>query len=93
MAARGVAFIHGGGDFVEFNLGPGETIQVDTGCVVAFDESVHYDVQFAGGIKTGLFGGEGLFLATLQGPGNGHSQVSPKPVKHAFSSGTVIGQR
>ncbi len=69
LTGPGMAFIHGGGDFVEFDLGPGETIQVDTGCVVAFDETVHYDVQFAGGIKTGLFGGEGLFLATLQGPG------------------------
>ena len=69
LTGPGVAFIHGGGDFVEFELGPGETIQVDTGCVVAFDESVKYDVQLAGGIKTGLFGGEGLFLATLRGPG------------------------
>jgi uncharacterized protein (TIGR00266 family) len=65
----GVVFIHGGGDFVEFNLGPGETLQVDTGCIVAFDESVDYDIQFAGGIKSAIFGGEGLFLATLRGPG------------------------
>jgi uncharacterized protein (AIM24 family) len=64
-----VAFVHAGGDFVEFNLGPGETVQVDTGCVVAFDDSVNYDVQFAGGIATSIFGGEGLFLATLTGPG------------------------
>ena len=69
LTGPGTAFIHGGGDFVEFELAAGETLQVDTGCVVAFDESVQYDVQFAGGIKTGIFGGEGLFLATLQGPG------------------------
>ena len=69
LTGPGVAFIHAGGDFVEFELGAGETLQVDTGCIVAFDESVTYDVQLAGGIKTGLFGGEGLFLATLQGPG------------------------
>ncbi len=69
LTGPGTAFIHGGGDFVEFDLAAGETLQVDTGCVVAFDESVQYDVQFAGGIKTGIFGGEGLFLATLQGPG------------------------
>ena len=69
LTGPGIAFIHGGGDFVEFDLAAGETLQVDTGCVVAFDESVQYDVQFAGGIKTGIFGGEGLFLATLQGPG------------------------
>ena len=69
LTGPGVAFIHAGGDFLEFELGPDETLQVDTGCIVAFDESVTYDVQLAGGIKTGLFGGEGLFLATLQGPG------------------------
>lgn len=69
LTGPGTAFIHGGGDFIEFELGPGETLQVDTGCVVAFDESVSYDVQFAGGIATGIFGGEGLFLATLTGPG------------------------
>ena len=62
-------FIHGGGDFVEFTLRPGEVLQVDTGCIVAFDESVQYDIQFVGGIKTAIFGGEGLFLATMTGPG------------------------
>jgi uncharacterized protein (TIGR00266 family) len=66
----GTVFIHAGGDFVEFDLAAGQTIQVDTGCIVAFDETVDYDIQFAGGIKTALFGGEGLFLATLTGPGH-----------------------
>lgn len=66
----GAVFIHAGGDFVEFDLTPGQTIQIDTGCIVAFDESVEYDIQFVGGIKTALFGGEGLFLATLTGPGH-----------------------
>ncbi len=65
----GTVFIHGGGDFVHFTLSPGEVLQVDTGCIVGFDETVDYDIQFAGGIKTALFGGEGLFLATLRGPG------------------------
>jgi uncharacterized protein (TIGR00266 family) len=69
LTGPGTVFIHGGGDFVDFNLKPGETLQVDTGCVVGFDASVTYDVQFAGGIKTAIFGGEGLFLATLTGPG------------------------
>ena len=64
-----VVFIHGGGDFIDFTLGPGEMLQVDTGCVVGFEESVSYDIQFVGGIKTAIFGGEGLFLATLTGPG------------------------
>ncbi len=65
----GKVFIHGGGDFVPFNLKPGETIQVDCGCIVGFDSTVDYDIQLAGGIKTAIFGGEGLFLATLTGPG------------------------
>lgn len=65
----GAVFIHAGGDFVEFELKPGEVLQVDTGCIVAFDETVDYDIQFVGGIKMALFGGEGLFLATLRGPG------------------------
>lgn len=69
LTGPGTAFIHAGGDFVEFQLSAGEVLQVDTGCIVAFDASVSYDVQFAGGIATGIFGGEGLFLATLTGPG------------------------
>lgn len=54
---------------MRFNLRPGETLQIDTGCIVGFDDTVSYDIQLAGGIKTALFGGEGLFLATLTGPG------------------------
>lgn len=69
LTGPGTVFIHAGGDFVEFNLKPGETLQVDTGCVVGFDASVTYDVQLAGGIKAMMFGGEGLFLTTLTGPG------------------------
>lgn len=69
LTGPGTAFIHGGGDFIEFDLAAGEVLQVDTGCIVAFDESVDYDIQFVGGIKTAIFGGEGLFLATLRGPG------------------------
>lgn len=69
ITGPGIAFIHAGGDFIEFTLAQGEVLQVDTGCIVAFDEGVDYDIQFAGGIKTAIFGGEGLFLATLRGPG------------------------
>ena len=69
LAGPGLVFIHAGGDFVDFSLGAGESLQVETGCIVAFDESVNYDIQFVGGIKTAIFGGEGLFLATLTGPG------------------------
>lgn len=69
LTGPGSVFIHGGGDFVEFTLAAGEMLQVDTGCIVAFDEGVDYDIQMVGGIKTAIFGGEGLFLATLTGPG------------------------
>jgi len=69
LTGPGTVFIHAGGDFVEFKLAAGESLQVDTGCIVAFDETVDYDIQLAGGIRTALFGGEGLFLATLTGPG------------------------
>ncbi|MEZ5356192.1 MAG: TIGR00266 family protein [Bryobacteraceae bacterium] len=69
LTGPGIVFIHAGGDQLEFNLAPGESMQVDTGCIVGFEESVHYDIQFVGGVKTALFGGEGLFLATVTGPG------------------------
>jgi uncharacterized protein (TIGR00266 family) len=69
LTGPGTVFIHAGGDFVEFTLGAGESLQIDTGCIVAFEETVEYDIQLAGGIRTALFGGEGLFLATLTGPG------------------------
>jgi uncharacterized protein (TIGR00266 family) len=69
LTGPGTVFIHAGGDFLEFNLAAGESLQVDTGSIVAFDEGVDYDIQLAGGIRTALFGGEGLFLATLTGPG------------------------
>jgi uncharacterized protein (TIGR00266 family) len=65
----GWAFIHAGGTLLERTLAPGETLRVDTGCIVGFQPSVDYDIQLVGGIKTALFGGEGLFFATLRGPG------------------------
>ena len=66
---EGLVFIHAGGDFIHFDLAPGEQLEVDTGCIVGFDATVDYNIQLVGGIKTALFGGEGLFLATLRGPG------------------------
>jgi uncharacterized protein (TIGR00266 family) len=69
LDGSGLVFMHAGGTVVERQLNPGELIHVDTGCVVAFEPSVQFDIQQAGGIKTALFGGEGLFFATLQGPG------------------------
>lgn len=65
----GMAFIHAGGTLHERTLAHGETLRVDTGCVVAFQPSVDFDIQFVGKIKSAVFGGEGLFFATLSGPG------------------------
>jgi uncharacterized protein (AIM24 family) len=62
---------------VEFDLVPGQTIRVDTGCIVAFEEGVKYDIQFVGGFKNAMFGGEGLFLASLTGPGKCILQTLP----------------
>lgn len=72
LTGPGTVFIHGGGDFIEFKLEQGEVLQVDTGCTVAFDEGVNYDIQFVGGIKTAIFGGEGLFLGDTDGAWSGN---------------------
>ena len=69
LQGDGWCFVHAGGTLEEKTLAAGETLRVDTGCIVAMQPSVDYDIQLAGGIKTVLFGGEGLFLATLRGPG------------------------
>ena len=69
LEGTGMVFMHAGGTIVERVLQPGEILHIDTGCVVAFEPSVQFDVQQAGNIKTALFGGEGLFFAVLQGPG------------------------
>jgi len=73
----GLVFMHAGGTVVLRTLQPGEVLRVDTGCIVAFEPSVQFDIQQAGGIKTALFGGEGLFFATLQGPGKVWMQSLP----------------
>ena len=73
----GLVFVHAGGCVVEKPLDAGETLQVDTGCVVAFENSIHFEVQQVGGIKTALFGGEGLFFAELRGPGKVWLQSLP----------------
>lgn len=77
LQGDGWAFLHAGGTLAERTLAPGETIRVDTGCIAAFQPSVDYDVQFVGRIKSALFGGEGLFFATLRGPGKVWLQSLP----------------
>lgn len=77
LEGDGLAFVHAGGALIEKNLQPGETLRVDTGCVVAFTSNVDFDVQFVGGVKTALFGGEGIFFTTLRGPGKVWLQSLP----------------
>lgn len=73
----GWAFVHAGGTLHERVLQPGEVLRVDTGCIVGMQPSVDYDIQYVGGVKTALFGGEGLFFATLTGPGKVWLQSLP----------------
>jgi uncharacterized protein (TIGR00266 family) len=77
LQGDGLAFIHAGGTVIQRDLAAGETLRVDTGCIVGFQPSVDYDIQFVGGIKSALFGGEGLFFATLRGPGRIWMQSLP----------------
>jgi len=77
LDGNGWAFVHAGGTLMEKVLQPGETLRVDTGCVVAFQPSVDFDIKYVGKIKSALFGGEGLFTATLTGPGKVWLQSLP----------------
>ena len=77
LEGDGMAFVHAGGYILERELAPGETLRVDTGCIVAFTASVDYDIQMVRGIKNAIFGGEGLFFAVLRGPGKVWLQSLP----------------
>ncbi|MFP4547249.1 MAG: TIGR00266 family protein [Fidelibacterota bacterium] len=77
LTGSGLSFIHAGGTIVKKVLAPGETLRVDTGCLVAFEPTVDYNIKFIGGFKNSLFGGEGLFLAHLTGPGLVYLQSLP----------------
>ena len=77
LQGDGLCFVHAGGTVHPVDLAPGQTLRVDTGCLVALQPSVGYDIQFVGKIKTALFGGEGLFFATLTGPGRAWLQSLP----------------
>ncbi|MFZ5512585.1 MAG: TIGR00266 family protein [Pseudomonadota bacterium] len=77
LEGDGWAFVHAGGTLLERTLQPGERLRVDTGCVVAFQPTVDFDIQFVGKVKSALFGGEGLFFATLSGPGKVWLQSLP----------------
>jgi uncharacterized protein (AIM24 family) len=77
LEGDGMAFVHSGGHVIERNLQPGELLKIDTGCIVAFTKDINYDIQFVGGIKNTLFGGEGVFFASLSGPGKVWIQSLP----------------
>ncbi|HPE86132.1 MAG: TIGR00266 family protein [Bacteroidia bacterium] len=77
LSGDGLAFIHAGGTVIARTLQPGETLRVDTGCIAAFAPTVSYDIKFIGGFTNALFGGEGIFLATLTGPGKIYLQSLP----------------
>ncbi len=77
LTGDGWAFVHSGGTIIQRQLAAGETLRVDTGCLVAMAPSVDYDIQFVGGFKNVLFGGEGLFFAKLTGPGLVYLQSLP----------------
>ena len=77
LEGDGLAFVHAGGTLAKKALAPGEVLKVDTGCIVGFTKDVDYDIEFVGGIKNTVFGGEGLFFATLRGPGTVYIQSLP----------------
>ncbi len=77
LEGDGMAFVHAGGHVFERELQPGELVKIDTGCLVALTQTVNYDIQFVGGIRNTIFGGEGLFFATLRGPGKVWIQTLP----------------
>ncbi len=88
LTGPGAVFVHAGGDHVDFTLAPGEILQVQTGHLVAFEPTVNYDVQLVGTIKTAIFGGEGLFLTTLTGPGRVILQsMTLERLRHELSPG------
>jgi uncharacterized protein (TIGR00266 family) len=104
LQGDGWAFIHAGGTLVQRDLAAGETLRVDTGCVVAYQPAVDFDIQFVGKIKSAIFGGEGLFFATLRGPGRIWLQSlpfsrmadriiasAPRAGGHAKEEGSVLG--
>ena len=89
LEGDGLAFMHAGGTIVKKDLQPGETLMLDTGCLVAMTGNINYDIKFAGNIKTALFGGEGLAFATLTGPGTVWLQSLPfsRLADRIFSAG------
>jgi uncharacterized protein (TIGR00266 family) len=95
LEGDGLAFVHAGGTVVRRELQPGQTLLVDTGCVVAYTPSVSFEIQYVGKIKTALFGGEGLFFAKLSGPGTVWLQSLPfsRLASRVFAAAPQMGGR
>lgn len=94
LMGNGLSFVHAGGTIIEKELIAGQELRVDTGCLVAMSETVNFDIQFVGGFKNALFGGEGLFLTKLAGPGKVYLQSLPfaRLVNRIAGAVTVIHQ-
>lgn len=95
LEGDGLAFVHASGTLVTRDLKPGETLRIDTGCLVAFEPRVGYDIQMVSGVKTALFGGEGLFYAALTGPGRIWMQSLPfsRLASRVFAAAPQAGGR
>lgn len=91
LEGDGMSFVHAGGHVLVRELQPGEMLKIDTGCLVAYTQTIDYDIQFVGGIRNSIFGGEGLFFATLRGPGKVWIQTLPisRLASRIISYGTV----
>jgi uncharacterized protein (TIGR00266 family) len=95
LEGDGMAFVHAGGFVVEKELRGGEILRVDTGCIVAFTRDIHYDIEFVRGVRNVVFGGEGLFYATLRGPGKVWIQTIPisRLASRILTYGSVGGRK
>lgn len=98
LSGDGLAFIHAGGSIMSRELQAGDTLKVDTGCVVAYDSTIDFDIQYVGSVKSAFFGGEGFFYATLKGPGTVWLQSMPfsrfasKVISSVPSRGNKVGE-
>jgi uncharacterized protein (TIGR00266 family) len=95
LEGDGLAFVHAGGTVVKRDLQPGQTLLIDTGCVVAYTPSINFEIQYVGKIKTALFGGEGLFFAKVTGPGTVWLQSLPfsRLASRVFAAAPQAGGR
>ncbi|WP_144781215.1 TIGR00266 family protein [Macrococcoides caseolyticum] len=95
LSGDGMAFIHAGGAIMKRDLQPGETLLVDTGCLVGMTKDVAYEIETVPGLKTKLFGGEGIFLARLRGPGTVYVQSLPfsRFASRIFAAAPVTGKQ